>query len=859
MITPADNPVQQLTFHVGFGANPNALGVQARKNLVTNPSFETNATGWTVANGTSTGSSIASSTYVAVGLGSNLNDNGGASLGNWNAGTGAALSAYLSTTVTTTVGVTYYVQAKVWLNGGAPAMRLWVVGIGWIGLSSGTGVNAWVTLTGSFVATGSTAIFGIANVTSVAGQIYAVDMVCVEANTTLWPYFDGNMSGGTWTGTANASTSTTYWTNITDQVILRAGVNMSTGKTHTDRIARPGSLTLTVDNSRLNGTEGRWTLNGPNQTTGWALRVPIQIRYNNSAIWTGYVETVSTRYEAGYRPIVTITAVDILARWQRLNIANALTAEQLVDKPDAFWPLNDQGTVATNRGSQPYGNLTIESFQYFLDGAGGLLLGQDTPALWGVDTFTCAYSITSTNGNGKYLSTGDIPDFNATTHPNTTWSFYFYQSSPTSTGAFFSMYGRPNSTSASVFFNLELNNGNINTRYFIDLSVSDLTSTSAVTTNQPLSSVGWYHITVTHQATSATLPGYTNTWTVYVNGVSVLTTTYTMTNYAYLLQAMQQNVRILIGGSVDNVVNTSGSSTTRVSGAITGWFANFAFYNSALTTTRIGEHAKLINGFTPETSDTRYRRICSYAGLPSTTYNALSRSNVTMGPQQFNDTNGQGRGLLDLINEVAISEYGDVTVNGSGQVIFRARLRKYETALGAPWVTIPASAINADNGWDFDQTFLANDATLTNGNGQIAHSENTTSVTAYGRQNITESVYLNILNELEAAARGRAVIESTPGPRLRDMTVDLVTAPQALRDQFDTLMLIDQSKSISITGLPSASSPTATLNMFVDGWSDSITESSWQRTFVASPITSFYTNTWTLNTSTLSTNTQLAY
>ena len=174
-----------------------------RTNLVTNPSFETNATGWSTS-GSATGQSATAITYTAAGLGSSPNLYGGSYLLAVNSGTGA--SSIVSTTVNTTVGVTYYFQARVWSTTGNPIIRPYLVGSGFFGTPY-TPSSSWTTVGGSFTATSTTHSVGLGTGTT-AGQTYVIDQVCVEAATVLTQYFDGLTPGATWTGTANASTST---------------------------------------------------------------------------------------------------------------------------------------------------------------------------------------------------------------------------------------------------------------------------------------------------------------------------------------------------------------------------------------------------------------------------------------------------------------------------------------------------------------------------------------------------------------------------------------------------------------------------------------------------------------------------
>jgi hypothetical protein len=181
-----------------------ALAVVFRTNLVTNPSFETNTTGWTA-----TSSSIARTTsqyYIgsACLLITPSASNGGA----------------VSPLATTTPSATHTVSA--WVKGSAGdnlRLELNERTSGGASLVGTTTTNltlngAWqrISATRLFGTTGATANFSITNTSSTA--LFFVDATMLEMSATLNPFFDGS-SGATgnafinsWTGTTHLSTST---------------------------------------------------------------------------------------------------------------------------------------------------------------------------------------------------------------------------------------------------------------------------------------------------------------------------------------------------------------------------------------------------------------------------------------------------------------------------------------------------------------------------------------------------------------------------------------------------------------------------------------------------------------------------
>ena len=175
-----------------------------RTNLVTNPNFETNTTGWTAFS-----ASIARTTSQYY-LGS------ACAIVTPSAANGGALSSLFTTSVSTTY------TASAWVRGSAgdtikfDLYERTAGGASLVGttFSTTTLTGSWqrISVTRSFGATGAAANFAIFNTSSTA--LFFIDAVLFEVSSSLRPYFDGSVgvSGdvylNSWTGTANASTST---------------------------------------------------------------------------------------------------------------------------------------------------------------------------------------------------------------------------------------------------------------------------------------------------------------------------------------------------------------------------------------------------------------------------------------------------------------------------------------------------------------------------------------------------------------------------------------------------------------------------------------------------------------------------
>lgn len=182
--------------------------VERRRNRITNPSFQSNTTGWTAV-GTST---LGPSAVAADGSISGLIT--------FAAGGPATQGA--GTTVTgLTVGAVYTVSAYVWVPAAsltaAPALH--ITGLGPVG-SAVTAADQWVRVGGTFTATATSHTVTLLNTgTTTAGQTTFFDRVLLEESTVLGNYFDGATAATgsgvgarvyAWTGSANASASVEY-------------------------------------------------------------------------------------------------------------------------------------------------------------------------------------------------------------------------------------------------------------------------------------------------------------------------------------------------------------------------------------------------------------------------------------------------------------------------------------------------------------------------------------------------------------------------------------------------------------------------------------------------------------------------
>lgn len=212
---------------------PSSVGVGVRTNLVANPSFETNTTGWDASDGVPT---ITRSTVTG--------HSGTCSL-KVTPTSSAWMAVITSTRFAVTAGATYSISARQYVQ----SSRTGAITLVWYNdvdtfLSNDVGYSALSASTWNLVGRVSVAPAGatyarayFAVVDSVAAEDWWLDSVIVEqvpaGTSSPGAYFDGSTSGYEWTGTAHASTSRTatypLWSgHITDHTPGWVGAGKAT-------------------------------------------------------------------------------------------------------------------------------------------------------------------------------------------------------------------------------------------------------------------------------------------------------------------------------------------------------------------------------------------------------------------------------------------------------------------------------------------------------------------------------------------------------------------------------------------------------------------------------------------------------
>lgn len=224
-------------------------------NVVANPSFQTNATGWV----SSTGSATAARSTAMAGFAGNaclaVTATATAVIGFF-----PQSNAYFVPVVTgEEYTLSFYARASVAGQSAVATIRFATAAFASLGDTTGTAVplstTGWtrVTVTATAPATAAKmAGWGASSGTFTTGQILYIDAIMLTAGPTLFDYFDGSTADTgfiayAWTGTADASASTRTYVPNSDAMIWQPGV---TGWDYVEPLIQATGLRLFCNEAR---------------------------------------------------------------------------------------------------------------------------------------------------------------------------------------------------------------------------------------------------------------------------------------------------------------------------------------------------------------------------------------------------------------------------------------------------------------------------------------------------------------------------------------------------------------------------------------------------------------------------------
>lgn len=245
--------------------------------------------------------------------------------------------------------------------------------------------------------------------------------------------------------------------------------------------------------------------------------------------------------------------------------------------------------------------------------------------------------------------------------------------------------------------------------------------------------------------------------------------------------------------------------------------AGVAVHNGALSAARIADHAAaLLTGFAGERSDERIARLYRYAALTSGI--TVETGSQSVGP--LGDLSSVSP--IDAMRTISDAEQGLLFFDGAGTLQFHARTHRYSVA---PEVTIAAESLDPDTEFAGDDQGLINRATITR-DGETASPQTVTdqaSIDAYDESPWDTSLPVTTDEDAMQIAAWAVAVHAQPQPRTPSLKLDLLTRPDAF---VNSILDVEIGDKVVITGLPDQA-PAPSLELFVEGWTETISLGEW--------------------------------
>ena len=291
--------------------------------------------------------------------------------------------------------------------------------------------------------------------------------------------------------------------------------------------------------------------------------------------------------------------------------------------------------------------------------------------------------------------------------------------------------------------------------------------------------------------------------------------------------------RILLDG-VDIGPLFSLDPNLKVGKRFIGSVAHVAAYSATLSGTRVTAHYQAgSTGFAGEFSGARIARYAAYAGIP-TAEQALDTGIATIG--HFDIT---GMTPIAAMQKVAETEGGVLYDARDGTLTFKQRDARY-TVASAFSLSVTAQEVEADLEPKDDDQFVVNDVTATANGAPAGRALDATSLADQGVYAKTLDTVTDNVSDALAGAQWAVTLGADPPPRYSTVTVDITNSSPA---QAALVLAADIGTRFTLTNLPSQA-PAASVDLFVEGYSEVITATSHRITFNTSPAAGY--DVWTI-------------
>lgn len=270
----------------------------------------------------------------------------------------------------------------------------------------------------------------------------------------------------------------------------------------------------------------------------------------------------------------------------------------------------------------------------------------------------------------------------------------------------------------------------------------------------------------------------------------------------------------------------AGGAKARGSGTYTGTLSNVAVFDAALTPTDVADiNFSLINSGDAFQSWVWWRRLLGFRG-EAANYGVTGLAYTDkIGPQPT-----AGKSLPEALHQVARTVGAVYYTSVTGQNILQCRDFRYNRSVALS-VSGAAGHVEVDLDLAGDDTGMANDTTASAENGVGFRYEDGASLAEYGLYPATISGLFRQAVDAQSAAQGRVSAGASPRLRVPNLGFNLLCSPPSL---VASLLLLGIGDRVAVTDMP-AQSPAAKLDLFVEGWTETLSDREWKMVLNTSP------------------------
>lgn len=585
------------------------------------------------------------------------------------------------------------------------------------------------------------------------------------------------------------------WTDVSAYVRLSDGISYSSGRNDETNGVQAGSATFT-----LNNDSGDFT---PGYTSGTyhplPLRCPVRISGSidggstYKTVWYGVVDEWESGWTNGVRGVTTVRCIDMIGLLQRTSLPSLLEAEMKAPSSLAYWfPVDDPATGADSTTYQYGGDSGPEVDQ--------LPAPRFTPTATASGAYSSGAWITVAGG----LSVGDGSGFTTA---------FWYRADPFETDV--TKFGLHEITESVDIYtvkyrlHIEYSSGAIRATGEGDLSALNL---SIALTHSDLDT-GWHFVAYTES-----ISGGTVTQTLRLDDADTSST-------------RSDTETISMSGTFGLSTAVWGRSTTGV--LHKGSIARFGLYDAALSSTTLDAiwQAGTSADLTYTTLDL-FDRVAEVVGGLVTSTDGTTSVVPTL-PRTA------GRSAMDVFNELAQVERGDVFAAYDGPVTFFTRTVRAGNTTA--YATLDNDDVEQEITFALNDLYLVNRVIAYNAAGDVSDTSDATSVAAYGEHLLSVQLPLESTTNVAAWASSVIADRKDPRPRCASLSVDMVAKSATVATD---ILEVWPSDMVTVTGLPVTGAPSSSVDLYVEGVRGTITPSSWRVTLNTSPH-QFTAWTWT--------------